>query len=87
MNLLKKRPAAAVIMVLAILAGLALGGAKKPAEAGVAGDFLYLFHNEGGAVTQDTAEYMEAFETACKYEEIIANSVIFSCIESLEMSI
>jgi len=64
MSFLKKRPVAAAVMVLAVLAGLALGGARKPAEAGVAGDFLYLVHNEGGAVTRDTAEYIEAMNTS-----------------------
>ena len=60
MKLFQKRPVAAAIMVLAILAGIALGGAKKPAGAALTGDFLYLVHNEGGAVTQETAEYIEA---------------------------
>jgi len=64
MKLLQKRPVAAVIMVLAILAGAALGQARKPAEAGVAGEFLYLVHNEGGAITQDTAEYIETMNTS-----------------------
>ena len=42
MKLLQKRPAAAVIMVLAILAGAALGQARKPdVEAALTGDFLY----------------------------------------------
>lgn len=60
MKLLQKRPAAAVIMVLAILAGIAMGRAKAPAAAGVSGEFLYLIHNEGGVITKDTAEYIEA---------------------------
>lgn len=60
MKLLQKRPVAAVIMVLAILAGLALGQAKEPQEVALTGDFLYLVHNEGGVITQDTAEYIEA---------------------------
>ena len=60
MRLLKKRPAAAVIMVLAILAGIALGQARKPTgEAAIVGDFTYVVHNEGGAIRQETAEYME----------------------------
>jgi len=64
MNLLKKRPFAVAVMVSAILAGFALGVAKKPAQAGVAGDFLYLVHNEGGAVTEGTAGYIEAMNTS-----------------------
>nr|WP_326165204.1 TPM domain-containing protein [uncultured Oscillibacter sp.] len=64
MRLLKKRPVAAVIMVLAILAGIGLGRAKRPAEAALTGDFLYLVHNEGGAVTQDTAGYIEAMNAS-----------------------
>lgn len=64
MKLLQKRPVAAAIMILAILAGLGLGRARKPAEAALTGEFLYLVHNEGGVVTQDTAEYMEAMNTS-----------------------
>ena len=60
MKLLQKRPVAAVIMVLCILAGIAMGWAKQPAAAGVSGDFLYLVHNEGGAITQETAAYIES---------------------------
>lgn len=60
MKLLQKRPVAAAIMVLAILAGLSLGGAKRPHEGSLTGDFLYLVHNEGGVISQDTAEYIEA---------------------------
>lgn len=60
MKFLQKRPVAAVIMVLAILAGIALGQARKPAgEAGITGDFTYVVHNAGSALTQDTIEYME----------------------------
>lgn len=47
-------------MVLAILAGISLGRAKRPAEGALTGDFLYLVHNEGGVITQATAEYIEA---------------------------
>jgi uncharacterized membrane protein YgcG len=65
MKLLQKRPVAAVIMVLAILAGVALGQAKKPTvEAALTGDFLYLVHNEGGVISQDTAEYIEAMNAS-----------------------
>lgn len=64
MKLLQKRPVAAIIMVLAILAGLSLGQAKKPVEAGVAGEFLYLIENEGGVISKDTAGYMEAMNTS-----------------------
>ncbi len=65
MKFLRKRPVAAVIMVLAILAGIALGQARKPAvEAVLTGDFLYLIHNEGGVISQDTAEYIEAMNAS-----------------------
>ena len=65
MKLLQKRPVAAVIMVLAILAGIALGQAKKPTvEAALTEDFLYLVHNEGGVISQDTAEYIEAMNAS-----------------------
>nr|WP_325237707.1 TPM domain-containing protein [uncultured Oscillibacter sp.] len=65
MKFLRKRPVAAVIMVLAILAGIALGQARKPAvEAALTGDFLYLIHNEGGVISQDTAEYIEAMNAS-----------------------
>lgn len=64
MNFLNKRPFAVAVMISAILAGLALGVVRKPAEAGVAGEFLYLVHNEGGVITQDTAEYIETMNTS-----------------------
>ena len=65
MKLLQKRPVAAIIMVLAILAGAALGQARKPdVEAALTGDFLYLIHNEGGVISQDTAEYIEAMNAS-----------------------
>ncbi|MDE6456359.1 MAG: TPM domain-containing protein, partial [Dysosmobacter sp.] len=65
MKLLQKRPVAAAVMVLAILAGIALGQARKPGvEAALTGDFLYLIHNEGGVISQDTAEYIEAMNAS-----------------------
>ena len=65
MKFLQKRSVAAVVMVLAILAGAALGQAKKPdVEAALTGDFLYLIHNEGGVITQDTAGYIEAMNAS-----------------------
>lgn len=65
MKFLQKRSVAAAVMVLAILIGLGLGQAKKPAgEAALTGDFLYLIHNEGGVISQDTAEYMEAMNAS-----------------------
>lgn len=65
MKFLQKRPVAAVIMVLAILAGAALGQARKPhVEPALTGDFLYLIHNEGGVISQDTAEYIEAMNAS-----------------------
>lgn len=65
MKLLQKRPVAAVIMVLAILAGIGLGRARKPdVEPALTGEFLYLVHNEGGVITQDTAEYIEAMNAS-----------------------
>ncbi|MCX4370359.1 MAG: TPM domain-containing protein [Dysosmobacter sp.] len=65
MKILQKRPVAAVFMVLAVLAGIALGQAKKPdTEAALTGDFLYLVHNEGGVIAQETAEYIEAVNTS-----------------------
>lgn len=64
MKFFQKRSVAAAVMVLAILAGLGLGRAKKPAGAALTGDFLYLIHNEGGVITQDTAEFMEAMNAS-----------------------
>ena len=65
MKFLQKRPVAAVIMILAIAAGIALGQARKPnVEAALSGDFLYLIHNEGGVISQDTAEYIEAMNAS-----------------------
>lgn len=65
MKLLQKRPVAALVMVLCILAGIALGQARKPdGEPALTGDFLYLIHNEGGAISQDTAGYIEAMNAS-----------------------
>ena len=65
MKFLQKRPVAAAVMVLAIVAGIALGQARKPnVEPALTGEFLYLVHNEGGAVSQDTAEYIEAMNAS-----------------------
>lgn len=65
MKLLQKRSVAAAVMVLAILAGVALGQARKPhVEPALTGDFLYLVHNEGGVISQETAEYMEAMNAS-----------------------
>ena len=65
MKLLQKRSVAAAVMVLAILAGVALGQARKPhVEPALDGDFLYLIHNEGGVISQDTAEYIEAMNAS-----------------------
>lgn len=65
MKFFQKRTVAAVIMVLAILAGAALGQARKPhVEPALTGEFLYLIHNEGGVISQDTAEYIEAMNAS-----------------------
>lgn len=65
MKFFQKRSVAAAVMVLAILVGLGLGQARRPhGEPALTGDFLYLIHNEGGAVSQDTAEYMEAMNAS-----------------------
>ncbi len=60
MNVLKKRPVAAVIMVLAILAGLALGQVRKPDDVpGISGSFAYVVHNERNVIRNETIQYME----------------------------
>jgi len=64
MKYFNKRPMAIAVMISAILAGLALSAVRKPPEAGLAGDFLYLVHNEGGVITEDTAGYIEAMNTS-----------------------
>ncbi len=65
MKFFQKRSVAAAVMVLAILAGIALGQAKKPnVEPALTGDFLYLIHNEGGVISQDTAAYIEAMNAS-----------------------
>ena len=65
MKLLQKRPLAAAVMVLAILAGVFLGQARKPSgAAALSGDFLYLLHNEGGVISRDPAEYIEAMNAS-----------------------
>ena len=58
MKLLQKRPVAAVIMVLAILAGIALGQRRKPADTTFFGDFDYVLHNERDVISDQTADYI-----------------------------
>ena len=59
MKLLQKRWAAAVLMVLAILAGAALGQRNKPGDTSLMGEFAYVLHNEGGAISEKTVRYIE----------------------------
>lgn len=61
MKFLQKRSVAAVIMAAAILVGIALGQARKPAETGttmVTGSYLYVYDTEG-VITEATKSYIE----------------------------
>lgn len=65
MKIFQKRFVAALVMVLAILAGIGLSRARAPAAGGgITGSFTYIVHNEGGAVSQSTAQYIEAMNAS-----------------------
>ena len=65
MKLLQKRPVAAVIMVLAMIVGIVLGQARKPADTNqpstaIVGSYTYVY-DYSGVMTDDTMEYIDAF--------------------------
>ena len=64
MKLFEKRPVAAVVMVLAIIAGILLGQARKPDDLGqastaVVGTYTYVY-DHAGVLTDDTMEHIDA---------------------------
>ncbi|SFP35860.1 Uncharacterized membrane protein YgcG, contains a TPM-fold domain [Oscillibacter sp. PC13] len=64
MKIFQKRSVAAAVMVLAIVAGILIGQAKRPADTGeastaVVGTYQYILDTEN-AVTEKTKEYVDA---------------------------
>ena len=64
MKLFEKRSVAAIVMVLAIVAGILLGQAGKPEDVGplsttVVGSYTYVY-DHAGVLTDDTMEYIDA---------------------------
>ena len=64
MKFLQKRPVAAVIMVLAIIIGIAWGQARKPADYGsastsVVGSYTYVYDHMG-VLTAETMAHIDA---------------------------
>ena len=68
MKVFEKRSVAAAIMVLAIVAGIVIGQAKKPADTGeasttVLGSYQYIYDTEG-VISEKTAEYVDAMNAS-----------------------
>ena len=68
MKLLQKRPVAAVVMVLAIIAGIMLGQAKKPASTDqpytdIVGSYIYVY-DHSGVITGKTMEHIDAMNAS-----------------------
>ena len=68
MKLLQKRPVAAVIMVLAILAGIVLGQARKPdstnaPSTAIVGSYTYVY-DYSGVMTDKTMKYIDAMNAS-----------------------
>lgn len=68
MKLLQKRPVAAVIMVLAILAGILLGQARKPENSGeastaIVGSYTYVY-DYAGVLTDKTMAYIDGMNAS-----------------------
>lgn len=64
MKFLQKRPVAAVIMILAILASVLIGRARKPADTGepstaIVGTYTYVYDN-AGVLTDETMAHIDA---------------------------
>ena len=64
MKVFEKRSVAAIVMVLAVVAGILLGQAQKPENAGqlsttVVGSYTYVY-DHAGVLTDDTMEYIDA---------------------------
>ena len=68
MKLFEKRSVAAIVMVLAIVAGILLGQARKPENIGqlsttVVGSYTYVY-DHAGVLTDDTMEYIDAMNVS-----------------------
>ena len=68
MKVFEKRSVAAVVMVLAIVAGIFIGQAKKPADTGeattaIVGSYQYIRDTEG-VIDKETAEYIDAINVS-----------------------
>ena len=68
MKFFEKRSVAAVVMVLAILAGILLGQARKPADTGeastaVVGTYTYVY-DHAGVLTDKTMEHIDAMNAS-----------------------
>lgn len=68
MKFLQKRPVAAVVMVLAIVAGILIGQARRPdetaqASTSVTGSYQYVMDSQG-VISQDTMAYIDAMNAS-----------------------
>lgn len=68
MKFLQKRPVAAVVMVLAIAAGILIGQARRPdetaqASTSVTGSYQYVMDSQG-VISQDTMAYIDAMNAS-----------------------
>ncbi|MDR3983128.1 MAG: TPM domain-containing protein [Dysosmobacter sp.] len=68
MKLLQKRPVAAGIMVLAVLAAVLIGQARKPADTGepstaIVGTYTYVYDN-AGVLTDETMSHIDAMNVS-----------------------
>lgn len=68
MSFFQKRPVAVAVMVAAIIAGILLGQARKPADTGkpstaVVGTYTYTM-DHAGVLSDDTMEYIDAMNTS-----------------------
>ena len=64
MKIFEKRSVAAIVMVLAIVAGILLGQVRKPDDVGqastsVVGTYTYVY-DHAGVLTDDTMQYIDA---------------------------
>lgn len=68
MKIFQKRPVAAVVMVLAIAAGILLGQARKPADTGepstaIVGSYTYVY-DHAGVLSDKTMEHIDAMNAS-----------------------
>lgn len=68
MKVFQKRPVAAIVMVLAIAAGILLGQARKPADTSgastaIVGTYTYVY-DHAGVLTDKTMEHVDAMNAS-----------------------